>query len=276
MKKLSLFCIIIACFWACDTIEGPYYQAIPTDIVEAEFETLDPSKVYRKILFEEYTGHICVNCPEAHERLAELHHAWGDTLVPIAIHAGAYATVSAMYPEDFTTPEGKEWANYFNISSNPRAVVNRQLYGTSYDVPLINWPNAINAVDRSYIAAAIQLVPTERYNKLKANVKVSVLENISAPVQLSIVLIEDNIISPQSTPAGRDTTYVHNHVLRAVFNGTFGTRLTEDGYLVKDESYEVAYTLDWKNKWVKENCSIVAFLINKETDEVIQVEHTKL
>ncbi len=281
MKKISFILILAALFFAgCDKIEGPYIDIPHHEDVTVVFPELDKSTVYRKVLIEEFTGHKCTNCPGGHEKLAELHNIFKDTLVMVGIHATSLAKPSSnansIWKYNFRTEEGMDIADYFGISGIPAAIINRQPYAGGWGIS--EWQSKIQAVDRSKSYAAIQMINqfnTPSQNSLKVNVKVTMLENYDAPVKLSLLLIEDGIIKPQMLgDLSTDTNYVHNHVLRANLNGTFGEYLTPDGKVEKDSAYIYAYTIDFtKHDWVPANCSVVAILYDQSPNgQALQVE----
>jgi hypothetical protein len=279
MKKILLLISAVIFIVSCDIIEKPYIY-ISEEVTPVEFPILDPNTVYRKILFEEYTGHKCTNCPHGHESLASLLTTYGDTLVPIGIHAGSLAATDAEYPYDFTTSIGAQLYIDFNIPSVPIAIVNRLKFNSSsWGSPVSQWQNHINMVDRSKIYAGIQLINEFDINDrdLTANVKVTILDTINDPVQLCMVIIEDDIISPQLDNGVRIENYLHKHVLRGSLNGNYGSRLTITGLVEKDYSYEKAYKISFNGKdWNEDNCYVIAYLINMETKEILQVEHLKV
>ena len=91
MKKIFVLVIALIAILSvgCDRIEGPYLVPSENEEITVIFPDLDLNSVYRKVLIEEYTGHHCLNCPDGHRKLEELHERFGDTLVAIGIHAGA-------------------------------------------------------------------------------------------------------------------------------------------------------------------------------------------
>lgn len=276
MKKIFLFLCVAACFCACDEIEGPYIDENSYIPVMVDFDELDLGSVYRKVLIEDYTGHTCVNCPTGHAKLEELHGIYGDTLVAIGVHAGNFAVPTVEMPANFATEVGNQWCNDFEVQAFPSAIINRVKYGSYFFAQVSNWHNAILQVDRSKVYAAIQLVPSDDNDRLLANAKVTIMEDITDPVQLNVILIEDGIVSPQLTSSGIVPDYVHNHVLRASFNGPYGKQLTENGLVENGKAYTRAYALNWNPEWKRENCSLVAILLNMNTKEVLQVEKIDL
>ena len=96
-------------FQSCDVIEGPFTEEI---IVE------ECAEKCKKILLEDYTGHKCGNCPRAAEKAEELKEIYGVQLIPIAIHAGFFASdFGGNFTTDFTSIAGNEWDTFFGNSA---------------------------------------------------------------------------------------------------------------------------------------------------------------
>jgi len=281
MKKIFVFITVLAAtiFAGCDRIEGPYLVPSENEQITVTFPDLDVSSVYRKVLIEEYTGHRCLNCPNGHLKLEELHERFGDTLVAIGIHAGALSTPNAAegYPYDFRTDVGSELAKEFSIDGIPAAIINR--YPEPGGWSLVRWLSKINAVDRSKPLAAIQLI--NEYNAqtgmLKANAQVTLLEPCSNQLRLAFYLIEDGIVKPQLNGTEYIENYVHNHVLRASLNGTYGTLLNTNGYLETGKGYTLAHKINMSgHDWNPANCTVVAILYDRTSSDVLQVEVQKV
>lgn len=281
MKKYIIALVTIltaAMFVCCDKIEGPYITLNDTEEVTVEFPELDLNTVYRKVLIEEYTGHRCPNCPAGHDKLNELHEIFGDTLIPVGIHATTLAAPTAEFPNDFRTEVGTELANLYNIDGIPAAIINRGMEIGGFGPQ--RWLTKINAVDRSKVYAAIQVInqnDAAQADLFKINVKVTMMEDYSSPLRLSLFLVEDGIVSPQIRGTEVIEDYVHNHMLRMGINGTFGELLTVDGILQKGADYKLGRKLDISGKgYNADNCYVVAMLYDKNNNEVLQVERVKL
>lgn len=279
MKKSILVIVISAIiYFSCDIIETPYISPNESVEVNVEFPELNRDSVIRKVLMEEYTGHRCLNCPEGHERLAQLLTAYGDSLVAVCIHAGSLANPNIDFPYDFRTEAGTQLFNDFTLNGVPIAIVNRKQYNNQWGVDISSWQNAIDEVDRTQIYAGIQLINVFKSseNTLYAYSKTTMLKEYANPVQLSLFLIEDGIIAPQKDGELVDTFYVHNHVLRLGINGTYGSQFTVSGLVEKDSSYTVGFPVDFTGKdWDISHCTIVAILHDPQTKEVLQVEARK-
>lgn len=279
MKKIiALLLFTAGILIACDRIEGPYLIPSEVEEVTVEFPELDKSNVFRKLLIEEFTGHHCPNCPDGHQELDRLHTIFGDTLVMVGIHAGALAAPQATDPVfsyDFRTEVGNELRTFFNIDGIPVAIINRH----PNIVSPARWQSKLEAESRTPVAA-IQLINqygTSQTDVLKVNAKVTMLADYPNALRLSLYIIEDNIIKPQLDGTETIPDYVHNHVLRASLNGTFGDLLTSDGILQKDGAYTYGRSITFAgHDWNPDNCSVVAILHDKANGEVLQVEQVRV
>lgn len=271
LSRIALGIGICLAVYSCDKIEGPYIiedESVATTVV---FPDVDTATVYRKILFEEFTGHNCSGCPDGHVELENLINTFHDTIVPIGIHALRKALPSVPpFDYDFTTEIGNAFEMDFEIPQTPCALINRV---RSDNIP--EWRAAVENVNRNQKVAAVQII--NEFNAttktLTAHTKTTALENYPNTVQLSLFIIEDGIIAPQNVHGVVDTFYVHKHVLRTSMNGTYGAQITPTGLLTKGEAYTKSYKMECSSKdWNFANCAVVAILFDTETKEVIQVE----
>lgn len=276
MKKTFLFIAIILCFVACNKIEGPFIQQSQRESVDVVFPELDRNAVYRKILFDEYTGHKCTNCPAAHNKVKMLLSQYGDTLVVVCIHAGSNAIPSeGDFSYDFRTETGNQLNADFPNQGVPCAVINR-INNISYKP---TWDNDLQNADRS-LHAAIQII--NQYdassNNLKINTRTTMLEEYGKATQLSLLLVEDSVVKPQEfNNYVVDYNYAHQHVLRTGINGNYGEKIIPGGILEKDSSYLYGYTLNFNGTdWNPDNCSVIAILLDGISKEVLQVEKAKV
>ena len=75
MKKYLLILISILIITSCDVEEGPFITGSNTYV--------NPDK---KVLIEDFTGHLCPNCPDAARELEAIHDIYGDQIIGMAIH----------------------------------------------------------------------------------------------------------------------------------------------------------------------------------------------
>ena len=278
MKKLLAFVVFVMValsFTTCNKVEEPFYVIPTVEDVTVNFPDLDPGKVYRKILIEEFTGHQCQNCPVGHRTLEELHNLYGDTIVAVGIHYGSLADVdTTVFTYDFRTVAGNLVGQAYLIDGIPAAIFNRNYKEGGWFRN--KWMAKVSEIDRSIIPAAIQLINEydEANKTVKANVKVTMLQEYSGALRLGIYLVEDGIVKPQIDGNQTILEYVHNHVLRGAFTDPFGAILDngKDSWSAGDTELYAA-TLDFQGKdWDMNNCYVVAFLVDPTNSDVLQVE----
>ena len=261
-------------FTACDKVDGPFYEVLTQEDVTVTFPDIDPASVYRKMLVEEFTGHRCTNCPQGHQILENLHEQYGDTLVTVGIHSGSLAKPSgSLFSYDFRTEAGNQIGETYVIDAIPAAIMNRndKIGGWMRD----QWANVIRDIDRSQVPAAVQLINQydDASKTLKANVKVTLLQDYSNPLRLVVFVIEDGIVKPQKDGSQDIEDYVHNHVLRAALTDPFGFPLRNNQAWTAGDSETYAVSIDIANTdWKPGNCSVVAFLYDPINKDVLQVE----
>ena len=124
-------------FSSCDKVKDPYG-------VKSNGGGTPAAKV-RKVLLEDYTGHLCTNCPPAAQTAQTIKGIYGNRLVIMAVHAGFYAQVNpAPYGYDFTTAIGDIYLNQFGISNNPIGMVNRRGYPANHLKNYSDWGTLVD------------------------------------------------------------------------------------------------------------------------------------
>lgn len=276
MRKITfiLTYVVLSAFLACcDKIEEPYLQYDESVETTVDFPELDKTSVYKKVLVEEFTGHRCSNCPEGHRMLTTLSGEYGDTLIAVCIHAGYFSLTTDDFPTNFQTQEGTELYNDFTVGATPRAIFNQSQYEGNYALNVPAWPQALQHFSQQPAVAAIQMINEFSDNTLTTHTQTTFLTGYSEPVKLALYIIEDQIVSPQIDDTDTLENYVHNHVLRAAINGTYGTYVSGNGMVVEDTGYTKSYQLSCAGKpWNVAHCSVVAILMDATTQEVLQVE----
>ncbi len=268
---LLLFCL---CLQACTEIP-PVINPLGT------VEPIDQNEVVRKVLIEEFTGVRCVNCPAGTAEVLTLKEAYGERLVPVALHAGIFANPYSDSQEEFEIAETRNLLTYLGSPLGyPTAVVNRKIFPDERDLQLTKslWAPFIQQASEETARLRLDLSTnfdsTDR--SLQVNITATALEDIlENQVNLSVMLVEDNVADVQLTPDGKKADYNHRHNLRdmlTAFNGNaLETPISANSSLLRNYFYNLP------DEWIAENCSIVAFVhLDGEEKEVLQVEEVKL
>lgn len=226
----------------------------------------------RRVLLMEFTGWRCVNCPEAAKIAHDLLASIPNNLVVVAMHptghgfttpentANALSTTEAM---DYLTAYGGSGATGF-----PIGVVNGVKFGTDYLQGRDKWTSLILDEIKKAPVYSIDLSYTKT-SQHQVVAKVTPIDTTAnSNVSLQMWLLESNIVAPQ---IGGGNTYVHNHVFRKGLNALWGDEL---GNVTAE--MEKTYSFDVESRYVVDNCSVVAVLIDTETKEVLQVAEVAL
>ncbi|MDB5281444.1 MAG: hypothetical protein JWO06_519, partial [Bacteroidota bacterium] len=105
-------------------------------------------------------------------------------------------------------------------------------------------------------------------NQLTITVELHYTQAVTQPNNLTIELIENNIVTAQKNGAVIDTFYVHNDVLRDIITANQGDNLTDSlqaGRVIR-KIYRTVLDAAWKPK----NLNVVAFVHeNSQNSKII-------
>ena len=282
-----IFLSFIFLLSACDKITGPYVEdqtQNTVDTVKCPVPDFTPySSPVRKILLEDFTGHKCVNCPTAHDIATDLKNTYGDQLVILAIHAGFFAkTDNDKYTYDFNTDAGTELNTFFQTNDVfPTGMIDRIETNSTYLITKDNWATTVDTLVNKAPTAYIQIVndfdSTER--RLCTHVNTEFLSDLNGTYHLCVFITEDSIVATQENYVNSVATdvedYVHNHVLRDAINGTWGDTVAT-GTIATGYTKTLSYTYTVNDVWDAKHCSIIAFVYDDATKEILQVEQENI
>jgi len=257
-------------FSGCEEV-GPYINfeeeepTIPNEEVTPLPTETNQQKV---ILLEEFTGVRCPNCPAGSELAEELASQYADQVIIVSIHSGVFSIPYAN-AENFKIEDGVEIENLLGkAAAYPSAAINRKLFeGENRPIiPSTKWNNYIKAeLDEPALAHLNLNNVNYETGNLQLTTQTQFFEEIENTVKLSIMLIEDGIISPQDVDGTKVEDYVHKHVLRAMLSPFNGTLI--DLSANPDSTYQNSFTFNQFNSdWDENNMSIVAFLHGSGND----------
>jgi hypothetical protein len=268
MKKI-LFSLLALGFilTACDKIEEGDY------LIQREEGEEGYQGTGHAILLEEFTGVKCNNCPAANATAKNLQGIYGhNNLILLGIHAGNLALTDDKHPKAFNTPEGTELFNFFTLFGVPVGFVNRIDHPNSGIIKSEGeWGSTISQELLREPVATIS-INEEGFNNATSTLSISgsaetLTGFTSQNVKVCIYLSENGIVSPQTMPdKSIDTAYVHNHVFRGSFSGTYGKTLD-----LSSGSGTFSETIILPQDAIKENCEVIAFIYDSDTYEIIEV-----
>ncbi|MDA3779600.1 MAG: Omp28 family outer membrane lipoprotein [Bacteroidales bacterium] len=275
IKILLFLGIVSSVFFACDDIEEPFIES------KDECGDASMSVPIKQILIEEITGHKCGNCPEGDKSMEELKDIYCDHVIPISIHAGAFASINTTedkYSYDYRTEDGNEINEYFNASNSgiPNAMINRTPVNDDLTLNPSYWATVV--ADMLDAEPVLDITVSTSYisdtRNLNIDVDVVFIESMNENLMLSVYFVEDSVVSWQKDYNAEDNNqdiefYPHNHVLRDAVNGAWGNEIV-NGQINQNDVISKSFTYKVDQEWRIKNSSIVAFVYKNETKEVLQ------
>lgn len=240
---------------------------------DERFIEVKPANVVKAVLVEEFTGQRCVNCPNAAIEIERLREQYGDAyVIPVAIHSGPLALDSNDKVLGLRTQLGDEYYDHWKVEAEPTGMIDRK----GGVVNLSQWASAVyeelQKESPVSLSIGVKMANGQEQVTSQSVVEVSVEATIAEPTEgyLQLWMTEDSIVAPQMMPDGTmNREYVHNHVLRAAVNGTWGTPVSwKPGVHSQTFSFSIDPT------WKKDNLSVVAFVYNEQG--VLQVKSQQL
>lgn len=254
MKKIRNIIYAMACavltLASCDTVdENDRYLAYDdglSGVTDGTDGSGRPTSVQRAVLIEDFTGQMCVNCPNAVPVIEGLEHAYPGKIVAVAIHSGMVLPTTGNLA--LHTPIGEQYYKDAGSPAQPAGRIGR-VGGTS--LPDM-W--GLGAQEILKQQSPVWLGVTNTYDEAarKVTIAVNAYGIEAASGNLQIWLTEDGIAAPQ---VGQ-TNYVHNHVFRDAVNGAYG----EPFAIAKGEDKTVTAEATLADHWVAANMSVVAFV----------------
>lgn len=280
MKSFKIFLItlpLVALFFSsCDKINTPYALAKHGNIVDTviDWDTVIPVK---RVLLEDYTGHKCQNCPAAaviaHSQEANYH----GKLVVLAVHAGYYAIPgTGEFAADYRSDAGEKWNTDFQVSAYPSGMIDRKTFNGHQVVGTEEWVTDIASIINQ--TSTLNMIMTNTYDTTSRVVSSWVYSKFSRATagsyNITVCVVEDGLVSAQDSASAIIHNYLFKDVLRSAVNGTYGEILT--GAVDPALTYLGKFSITLNTAWVSGNCSILAFVSNAETKEILQVIKQKV
>jgi len=276
MKKINIYIILFLLFnVSCDKISAPFTEGCLNCCGDSE----NPTPI-KTILIEEYTGHKCSNCPNGSRIIENIIDTYCDHIIVLACHpfnqdftspndSGALAT-------DFRTNETTEIGEEFGFWGFPSALLNRinngkffQPFELSSEIHNLLFDENNNPIPPDL---DIKISFSSGSSPIITTVEIEKLNELNGEYKLAVVVSEDFIVSGQYDGNELIEDYEHNHVYRSAINGTWGEpiNLTEKTIV---KNYDLINPNEINDI---SNCTIVAYVYNNETKEIIQAAKKKI
>lgn len=256
LKYIASLCGMAAlCLTACENVD------------EADrFIGVDAPHSDKTVLIEEFTGQKCVNCPRGAETVAALHEAYGAQVIGVSLYPEQLSNLTKPYKAqyDLRTKEASDLFSAFDGTKLglPCAMFNRTAFnGSVLDNNTSSWGTPVLQLlqeGTSPVTITLQGTYDAASRELKVDYDLAFADGVSDALSFQLYIIENGIVTWQSTEAGLNKEYVNNHVLRRALYGTWGTELGSGFMPGAKHTGSATTVLD--EKWVPENVQVVGFV----------------
>lgn len=242
-----------------------------------------PQDFTRKILMEEHSGTWCGWCPLAKETSNKL------TVNPRVI------SVEIHYNDEMTADKDKIFTplkNKYGYPAWPSGMVNRRksIVGSTFIIGESDWAANVNDLLKTEkLTAGIAIESTLNGNDLTILSHVKMQTPTDETYGLGMYLVEDKVAGfPQANYASRNTLFqkydayslpsmieniLHENVARDAIAPLIGGLNIPAAASKNAKVYKKLFKITLPSSIkVKENCQIVAFLINQKTNEIVNVQ----
>lgn len=276
-KSLSALFVLTAVvattiFYSCEEVVPPLFAEsifIDTTYVDLNLPSVQP----RKVLLEDFSGVQCVNCPQANALAAQIAADNPSNVAVVTLHnyfVGGYSYSD----EDLRPAEAFEIDALLGPTTAwPIGAVNRKLFSGEGAVLLEDddWEAYVDEEILSPPSVNLTLETTLSdgdIDKVTAVLTMHFLEEVTEPLAISVMLLENEIEDPQLTGSGVDTFYIHEHVLRTMPTPAIGSPIsetTETGRVIIR-----GYEIELEDHWNRDHLEVVVFVHrNSSTDKSV-------
>ncbi|MDH4471628.1 MAG: Omp28-related outer membrane protein [Fluviicola sp.] len=255
----------------------------------------------RNVLIEDFTGHQCVNCPDATANMEQLIATNPSRIYGVAIHAGAtgltsFQEVNADFPNHLYCDEGLEIGTFFgsipgsDFFGNPKFCVNRVIANDQF---MSNAGSAIANKTTNCLASGLKVNIQAASNYFAStrglflHTEVDQLDqSITSDLGIVVYVIEDSLIGRQTVqpeddpdggagpngtdPDGKHNTYIHRDIMRGCIDGRAFGRTLGTADLNANGKYYVNYSYRIPDELEVENMHLVIYVYDKITKEIYQ------
>ena len=298
MKKIIYSLFLLSIISSCEVIEGPYMTGNGGGV------DTNSSQYVKNILIEDFTGHLCQNCPDAARELEAIHDLYGSQIIGLALHVGStfarpYPLSQPKFTYDFRTKWGEELDGFFNISDAglPKGMINRIDYPSDHRKNKGQWLASVQQELDKEVVFGLNINSSFDGNNSIIDISTDALKNITGDYKLVVCLTENEITNWQKDGVIEDENYIHNHVLRSLITSAWGDDVSLSTNISNGENYTHNYSvnladlenfnIDYSNNtlfqgngesggWNQNNISILAYIYDNSNYEILQVEYASL
>ena len=214
---------------------------------------INADELAQRVLIEDFTGQLCVNCPPGHELIEQMQAVYGaDNLIAVSIHGGPLSTYSRGKVLGLRTQLGDDYNTHWGVDSWPNALINRRGGSQTAD----HWQAAVHDAMGKIAPMSLELESVLDPTAHIIHITVTAKGKETFNGNLQVWIVEDNITAIQKLPDGSSNPqYTHNNVLRTAVNGAWGT----DFAVPRGEIAQATFEATIDEKWNAQAIRVVAF-----------------
>lgn len=239
-----------------------------------------PSSFPRKYLIEHFTGDLCGYCPDGMYSIVEYTQQTSTPCIWVSHHYGNNK-------DEYTIPESTKIGSTCGVSGAPNMAMNRtKMMGTSiafHPGYLVEDGMAEIIAKKCDTVAEASVVIDHNYDADTRELNVTVsgqVANTEVTEYLLTVLIKENgLIGKQADyywswkdEKGGYKEFMHPCVVRDLLT----VNPLGDTVKVENQTYSKTFTYTISEKWVAENCNVVAYITPLAKKPIINAEETPL
>lgn len=250
----------------------------------------------RNVLVENFTGHKCTNCLYGDSNAYFLEKNNPGRVFNANIHSGPNGytvfqnTEGPLFWNDFTNPQGLEISTQLTDDSFiglPMGLNNRKIYTNQLFQMPYNWASNVSEMLITNDLKINLQANTNYFTQTRGlfvHTEIDVLTPISDELYQVVYLIEDSVVSAQSTidstltPSHIDVNYIHRNIHRGCIDSqAMGRKLIEAdkvdkyGNPIPGNKYYLNYSYQLPAQYNRDNMHLLIYVYNKITKEIYQV-----
>lgn len=229
-----------------------------------------PTSFPRKFLIEHFTGDQCGYCPGGMYAITDYIQNQNPNAIWVSHHYG-------YNNDEYSISESGKIGKMLGVQGAPNMTLNRakQSQGTAFHPGYL--PDIVIKDDT---VAAASVVINQTYNaetrELEVTVSGQVADTTAKEYLLSVLIKENQLVGKQadyqySWKSATWKEYMHARVVRDFLTSHFG-----DTVQVVNQAYSHTLTYTVSDKWIAENCCVVAYLTPLAKKPVINAEQAPL
>lgn len=284
--KIHIQYIIIALsisLYACQE-EGPFInlEEEQDTLVDTSFISTTPIPAQnRNVLFEEFSGVRCSNCPVGNTVTNGLYTSLGDRFVPVTVHSDFLALPYGTN-QDLRNDDANALANALGpVGQKPSTFINRKVInGQRLQGSTGTWAGLVNneLTLSSFVNLNVEIVSADE-NERTIRYRITLSYSADAPNHnLGFYLTESEIIAEQLDGSVKIPTYEHEFVLRKaitpIIGSTVGADIVQNTVIIKEFEVDID-TYDSAQLWNMNHMYLVAF-VRLDNDDIESATMTAL